>query len=276
MSAFAKIEEEGGYRGVILDIVVGETKNHFPQAVVRLQAEEKVSPDGESTPIDSAQVTGYLVLFNNQDIFNEQTVNFNYTNLQKIGEWTDAEFQQEGFALVEALKGEKCYFRMEEHEYNGKTALRVAGVDTYEFSGQITLRPASADQLSVLNAKLKFATAAPKTAPAAKRGRPAKAAVSENPTIVSAGVATTTAQATAVPLPTSKTPPPPGVVDELPAECTKLEAWEYLCSLPHDDDDVVTQAWLTAIKEVGGSQKEYTPAQWAIVRDKARGKLIPF
>jgi hypothetical protein len=56
-----------------------------------------------------------------------------------------------------------------------------------------------------------------------------------------------------------------------------MQAWEYVneqCATAGDDE--IGKAWLASIKKVGGDPKQYTPAQWAAVRDETRKALIPF
>jgi hypothetical protein len=278
MSAFSKIEVEGAYRGTVLDATVGKTTNGYPQAILRFRAEEGANEMGEFEALGAqTQITAYFVLFNNLEVFNEQTANLNYVQLQKIGKWEDGKFS---FREIPKLNGKKCFFRTALNTYKtkagvDKTAMQVAWVDEYDSDGTTTLKPASDAELSALDALVKFTpTSAPTTA--AKRGRPAKPPVEEKKpdptTAVPATVVTTT-------VPVTMAPPTPVdlLVDQLPAECSKQEAWEYLYGLtPNPDDDAISAAWLKAIKEIGGDQKAYTSAQWASVRDKARGNLIPY
>lgn len=279
MSAFQKIEVPNAYRGTIVDAVAGKTKNGFPQAILRLKAEEAANDKGEFEKLESsAQITTYLVLFNSTEVFNEQTQNLNYPQLRNIGGWEDAKFS---FAEIAKLTGKKAFFRTEEKEYQGKTAMQVVWIDDYESEGTTTLRAASDADIKALDSLLKFAGAQgglPGSAPVtAKRGRPAKKeAPAENPTALSAVQTNTTAPAPAI----SKSAPPEPVSDpnpDLPKEITKTQAWEYVneqCAA--HGDDAIANAWLAAIKKIGGDAKTYTPAQWAIVRDTVVGLLIPY
>ena len=295
MSAFSKIEVPNSYRGTIVDATVGKSKNGFPQAVIRFRAEEAANEKGEfETLAAQAQITSYFTLFNNVEIFNEQTANLNYTQLQKVGGWEDGKFT---FREIPKLNGKKAFFRTDLNEYNGKTSMQVVWVDDYESDGTTTLKPASDAEIDALDSLLKFTNAPAATKPVAKRGRPAKppeVAVSENPTQsggsqVTSSVSNTGAAPSVVPPATPvagsgvKAPPAPPAelvenpITQAPATCTKNEAWEYVYQNANGyDDDAITQAWLGAVKKVGGDQKTYTPTEWARVRNYARESLIPF
>jgi hypothetical protein len=56
-----------------------------------------------------------------------------------------------------------------------------------------------------------------------------------------------------------------------------MQAWEYVNEqCKNHGDEAIGNAWLASIKKLGGDPKQYTPAQWAAVRDGVVGSLIPF
>lgn len=160
----ALIDRTGRFRGRPTQGIIDETKNGFPQFIVRLEATEYFD---ETTGewIDWSQygqsITAYLVLFNATKAL------MNYDQVMKAFQWdgTDmAALQTNDFGDLQIS------FEVEENVYNGNVSLRVNWVDTYDASGKTgggDLTPSDQGKVNTLNAKFRqFMKTAPAPAPA--------------------------------------------------------------------------------------------------------------
>lgn len=262
----SKVDAIGTYIGTIKGTALGETKkSKYPQAVLDLTAVQKYIESAADIEhfkkagmdIDGPQyvdwsgydesITAYLVLFKSTEEFSSNTALMNYDQLKKATSWDGTSFDD----LTDgSLVGKEILFRVEENTYDGKTSLQVSWIDNKDASPERQLKSVDTDTLKSLNAKLKFK----------KVIAPAKPVAAKD----------------VVPIKKVKTPPT--LVKEtltgLPAECTQLEAWEYL-NQPEQkkghEDSVIEGAWIAAMGEVTDDTKrpddKFTPADWAKVRD---------
>jgi hypothetical protein len=118
--------------------------------------------------------------------------------------------------------------------------------------GAVASKPTTATPVAAATGS---STATPPAAPKRGPGRPRKDAAAPPPP-----------------------PPPPAapVVDEetdssagSPAECTQIEAWNYVNEKKGGNtDDAISEAWIAACAEVGGEKEEseFTPTDWASVQ----------
>jgi hypothetical protein len=237
---------------------MGETKNKFPQFVVRFLGLEQYDPEtGEWVDIAeyAQEIAGYFVLFNQEKAIK-------YDCVQAAFNWDGADFR----ALQDGDYSETVVqIEVEDNEYMGKTNKKVEWVDAADANPTRTLTPMEPTALKAMATKYahmmnagkasKPAPAKPKKAPAAPKARKPK------------------------PEPEAETGQ--GV---LPNETTKEEAWEFLLKNRGRDvsDESVSDAFVEgcdAVYEVEEKDEDdFTAADWATVRNVAMEKLaiVPF
>lgn len=313
-----QIDSKGTFLGTVEESGVGITKkSQFPQWVARLKATKKWIDDPEGmahfqmtepgyvdwSSFDEGMVA-YLVLFKatgaDDSPFNDQSKLLNYEQLQLATGWDGASFD----SLADgSLVGKEILFRVEDHEYEGKTSLQVAWIDSKDADAVAKLRTLDANDVKNLSAKLKMGGLGKKAAPAkpaapvkpaaaTKPGKPGAAPQSapsaSAPAASSATASTATAPATPA-APAPKAPPKKGkkaaepaapaaeaAPAGLPSTCSQGEAWEWCCNNKGgNEDSVVEEAWIAACAEVGGDKDEdkFTPEDWAKVRDLVKKDL---
>ena len=275
------IDRPGTFRGKPLDWGVSETKNGFPQFVVRLQALEMYDEDlGQYIPWSEfdQEATGYLVLYTKKDEKWEELLNSK--QIKKVFGWTGLDFQ----SLAEGKFGETIVlFRIEESVYNGSTTLKVSWIDTADANPVKQLPKYDTEKLKGLTAKMGgalSATAAP-MAPAKAKGKPAtppKAGKKGLPTTgpvvppVVAPVAPPVAPLTATPPPVGapvivppapSTPPPPVTAEVL----TKETAWAAVNSISGVSEEQLATVWISEGSKIGKVEDQFTSDDWKTVKD---------
>lgn len=276
------VDSVGTFIGEIADSGVTTSKNGFPQWIVRVKAEQKYVDDADGMAhfkltepgyVDwstfNEEITGFLVLFNNADVFNKDTSLMNYEQVQLATGWDGSEFDS---LANGSLLGKKILFRTEENEYNGKTSIRVGWVDAADASPTRTLKSLDTDGIKALSAKLKITKTAKPAATVAKPTTAKPAA--GKPTTAPTTAKTTTAPAakTTAPKP-PKTAAPKPTEETLPKEVSKDDAWAYLMAHKGGNEDGnVADAWQAALAETVGEDRavadnDITEAEWAKVRD---------
>ncbi|KKL20796.1 hypothetical protein LCGC14_2451860, partial [marine sediment metagenome] len=151
------IDREGTFRGTPVEWAVSETKNKYPQFVVRLMATEKWVETAEE--MEALGVTepswvpwaeyeqsmvGYLVLFNNDGPI------FNYEQVQAALGWDGASFS--GLSEANHLDT-TVLFRVEENTYQDVTRLQIAWIDEKDASIERTLRALDPEKLKALDSR---------------------------------------------------------------------------------------------------------------------------
>jgi|GEM_PF-1801199 len=221
-----KIDTMGNYRGEILESGLGVTqKSGFPQWVARLKALEKwVDSKSEmehfklSEPawVDwssfEEEILCYMVLFKSAEEFTKETSLLNYEQLQAATGWDGTEFDS-----LMTFAGKKISFRVEDHEYEGKTSMQVSWIDTWDADPVRKLRTLDTAEVAALSKRLKItkapAAAAAKAAPA-KPGKPATSAAEPPATTAPAADAPSGSTASAAP---SKSPASPSPESKKPS-----------------------------------------------------------
>lgn len=311
----AKLDTAGTYRGEIVEAGLGVTKNGFPQFVGRFKATEKFveelselqhfheqgvveARDEEGKTFDpqwvdwsafDEYITGFLVLFNNDEEFSEDTKLMNYDQLQTALGWGGTEFES---LNDDTHVGKTVLFRVEEDEYNGQTQLKVNWIDDPEASPTRELRKLDDDKLKGLQSKLKMGgkKQAAKSAKAAKpAGKPSGGKQTKTSSDDSGGGSDTpTSKSNSGPpkkSPPKKDPEPEQQEEQqqeeeeqtessestsLPSAISQDTAWEFVCENKGDNSDSdVEDAWIAACNEVGEDKDEddFTEEEWAKVRD---------
>lgn len=184
------IKDAGKFSGTITGAKFGLSKNGFPQVFLSLHADHDNDSD---TGID-ADISSYLILFNNADEYTEATANFNFTNLRKaVPGWAFAQFKDDDETLV----GQPIEFSTKVREWNGKQQVEVS-------LGSGGPKPLDKAQLQAIQAKLQIGLGGGSP----QRKAPAAASAAKpSPKSTSATTATTAPSATPTSKPTSAKPP---------------------------------------------------------------------
>jgi hypothetical protein len=246
----ALIDRVGRFRGRPTQGIMDETKNGFPNFIVRLEITEMWDVDTKMWVDWSSfdmSITGYLVLFNATKAL------MNYDQVMKAFNWdgTDMSVLQTddyGDLIVQ--------FEVEENIYDGKTSLRVNWIDNTDANPEAgrggDLTPSDAGKIKTMNARYKqFMKVVPKIAPAT-----APIALPPLP------VAT----------PVGRQGPPLPVVGEVipPVEVDQIGAWAKLNEGANGaNSEAIGLSWLAAIKAVtkadGTAEPKFTNLQWTNV-----------
>ena len=169
------IEQEGTYRGNVLDHSVCLSTNSFPQLVLSLQGVEIYDTETESwhdwSDVPENELIAYLILVDSK---NQRTLN--YEQIQLALGWDGNSFS--GLEELD-LSEVKIQFRVEPNTYDGKTTLQVSWIDGYDAIPGRTLRKLDAQGLKSLDAQFKNILKS-KTKPAtaaSTKGKPAASGV---------------------------------------------------------------------------------------------------
>lgn len=267
-----KIDSIGTYTGTIVEAALGETKNGFPQAILKLAAKRKFIDDpagmkhfGLTDPayVDWSEFTeeamAYLVLFKSTEKFDSVTKLLNYDQLVIAVGWNGTDFDN-----FEEFVGKDILFRIKENDYNGKVTLQVAWIDKVDADPAGSLRPLDAEKVKGLSAKLKFGMGGSTAAkPQRAMGKPVSSTNSIPAPVLP--VADSSAAPASVP-PAAKRGRKPKADNKL----TKMEAWTAIEAATDGKDlgTKVPEAWLAACEKVGGEKAEddFTEEDWFAVK----------
>jgi hypothetical protein len=244
---------------------VTETKNGYPQFTGRFQATQFYDEETQAwVPWAEyeQEILGFFVLYTKKD---EKWVELlNAQQIKKALGW-------DGVSFADLANGDyskiEVMFRVEPREYNGNTTLNVTWIDAADANPTRQLQKYDATKLKELDSKFNGVLAGKKPTPASakpagavtppKRGRPAGAKALPPASPASTGTAAPTAP------PANPIGPPKG--------CTKDEAWVAVTTNSVRDKDVtdekLAEAWLAEAAKIGKGEDEFTPADWATVRD---------
>lgn len=271
------IQQEGYYKGKVIDGGLGESSGGFPQVVLSLEAVEIFDDASQQyVPADpeANQINYYGVLIDSKS---KETLNCK--QLKKITGWDGASFVDLAAIAFAELP---IQFRVEPHTYNENTTLQVSWIDEPGASPARGVNKLDADGVKALQAKYAGILASTKAAPKAVSAPKSAPATAAKP----APAATKPAEATPVtkPAPTpaavpKKTPGrPPRAPAPAPAKtgvgkCTGDEAWAACVSLKRDDvtDDQMSEVWAQAISDTTGDintkDENIMPEQWFQIKE---------
>jgi hypothetical protein len=275
----AQIESPGTYIATIVDHGLGETRRGFPQFVARFHLKQKYVEDLHELKgfyeqgvvearDDSGQTfdpqwvdwshfdeygTGYFVLFNDTDSFDENSKLFHYDQLQAATGWQGVEFESfnDGWFVDKDV-----LIRVEEDEYNGETRLKINTIDSKDAAPDRGrgVQKAEPEKVKSLQSKLKMG----KKSGGAKASKPSKPSKPQQEQAESAE-------------PVAEAPNTPAESDSSrPNAVSQTDAWEFVCNHKGDNiDSAIEDAWISACEEVGAETDEddFTPEMWAQVRD---------
>ena len=161
-----EIDRAGTFRGNIVDHGVSASSGGFPQFTARLRATEYYDEEkGEYISWEEYDQTidGYFVLYT-KDQQGQWKELMNAGQLKKVLGWDGLAFE----SLAAGQYGDKLVmFRVEEHEYNGKTKLQVQWLDEADASPTRQLPKYDTNKLKALTASMGGALTAATPAPAA-------------------------------------------------------------------------------------------------------------
>lgn len=284
----------------IVEACVCATKNGLPQWVASLVAVQAYDDESaqwvDYSGYEDREITAYSVLFGK-----DGKPLLNAKQLQKAIGWGGTSFEE-----LDQMdySGIQIQARLEEHEYNNNTTIRVQWIDHKDADPTRALQRLDADALKKLNAK--FASGMrelgggpkPKSVPAAPPVAPPvippatpvdakplipppanpvtqvdpKAKYDEKKKRGKAAEAKAVKTAPKLPPkpPTVPTVPPKADIQQkygLPATCAQLEGWEQCCQHRKQDisDDELSNLWLQVIGDIGG--EEVIGEDWYKVRD---------
>jgi len=283
----AKIDRAGWYRGEILESHVGLSSGSFPQAVLKLSAEEKfvdnqVEKEHFKLETDGwvdwssfeETIIGYLILFKDTDNFSPETQLFHYDQLKIAAGWSGLDFDE-----LENLAGKKILFRVDEEEYKGKPKLKVNWIDHIDAEPSQQLKSLDSDAIKVLNGKLRFAKTT-KAVSAKTNPTPAApttstpVAITKKPFAGKSGAQEKIAKVQAEMAAKRKV-----IADKDTDGYTKDDAWNDIQEKKGEtDDSEINDAWIAACNEISGDgnkpEEEYTPTEWAKIRDVVIRDLV--
>lgn len=264
-----QIDRVGTFRGKPIEWGVSETKNGYPQFVIKLKAMEMFDEDTDQyipwAEYDQ-EITGFLCLYT-KDAKNGQWVELlNAKQIKKALGWTGLDFE----SLANGKFDETIVlFRVEENEYNGIKRLQVSWLDAADANPVKTLPKFDTAKLKDLTAKMGgalSATAAP-VAPAKPAGKPAVPPKGKK-AAPKAGTESPAAPSTATPPPASPAPaapatsgnPPPAT----PEAMTKDSAWAAVNDMKAANvtDDKLAEVWVAEAAKFNKGEDAFTPVDW--------------
>jgi hypothetical protein len=286
-----QIDRAGTFRGFIVEHGVSETPKGYPQFVGVFKATEFYDETGELTggepgyidwaPYDQS-ITGYLVLYT-KGADGQWAELRNAEQIKKALGWDGLTFE----SLAAGKYDEKTImFRVEEHEYNGKTSFKVAGVNTADANPTKTLAKYDAGKLAGLTAKMGGILAAKAQAPTpAKAPVPASAKPAGAPTAPPRGKPGPKPKgkpalpsspdgqpgAPSTPPPVSTTPPPAPAVPSTPV--TKESAWAKVNSLSKVDEAKLAEIWLEEGAKIGKAEDKFSNDDWHTVQEAVLARV---
>lgn len=255
------INQEGVYRGVIVDGGLGQSSGGFPQEVLSLKSVEVYDPDSDnwlSADPENNEITYYGVLFDSKD---KETLNCK--QLKKITGWDGKSFVE----LSELqLINMPIQFRVEERTYQENTTLQVTWIDTIDAPPFRTVQKLDKDDVHALQQRYASVLSATKAAAKPVSAAPAKAAA--KPVVKTPAVGKPTTPKVVSKPPAKPTPKP---ASKTPVgKCTADEAYNECYALKRDDitDDKLNEIWLGVIAAGGIDEDKITPKEWFLVKNE--------
>lgn len=249
-------DREGLFHAYPAEIGIDETgANKLATVIMRFRLFEELA-DGKWLDClsEGLEITGYFYLECRDGSVNSMTIDALTAALGWDG--------REPFWLQETDLSEKpVQVKLAFENYDGKKRLKVQYLNPYGSSGRGVTKADGATKTSIRNRlgpKLRSLAGPAKT--------PAKdAADAPKP------------EAPSAPPKASPSAEPP---DTSPAECTMQEAWDEFvrhCKDEWSQAEIEREWFSVLIGLFGGKQPdELSPAEWAVMRDKGPGKIIPF
>lgn len=241
-----RLNQEGTYRGKILDHGVSETTNGYPQFTPQILALERWEEDTEEWVDFSeydASLTGYFTLVDSKG-----KTTLNMDQVMKSTGWNG-----QSFADLAAMDLSKTIiqFRAEEDEYDGVTRLKMSWIDHKDATPGVKVKKLDIKELKNLDSKYSSILKAGKSTPAASKRSTE----------------------------TKKSGRPPKKKETV-KESTIEETWEVFNKYAEKekwDGDKINKVWLQTIEAIVGDKDEddITPEEWGKIQTRLTDG-IPF
>lgn len=251
------INQEGFFRGHIVDAGLSQSTNGFPQEVMALKAEEMYDPDTqEFLPVDAEhdEIMTYQILIDSKDKETKGS-----QQVKKITGWDGTDFT----TLVENDYADvPLTFRVEENEWNENTTLQVSWIDVPDAPPTRTVSKISKEDAAALQAR--YASTLSKNKVAVKPKKVTAKVVEEK---------VTKAEKPAATKPTASRPMKPAAVV---GKCSAEDAYNECFALSgavegEPSGEALNAVWLAeeakAAKKYGGDEKQVTEEEWFVVKE---------
>ena len=281
-----QLDRPGTFRGLPLDWGVSETRNKYPQFVSKLKAMEFYDETGELNGGEPGwvawdydqEITAFLCLYTQKD--GQWVELMSVDQLKKALAWDGLSFE----SLANGKYGETMIlFRVESENYEGKDRLKVQWIDKADANPIRQLPKYDATKLKGLSEKfagvLKRAAPSPAKAPASAPGAGPKAGPAAPPKgkpgpkpkgTPAAAPSTATKPPAGAPAPAPRAPSgPPSSTVAPSAPMTKDQAWEACSTMKAQTvtDEKLAEVWIAEATKIGKAEDQFTPADWAALKD---------
>ena len=281
-----QLDRPGTFRGLPLDWGVSETRNKYPQFVSKLKAMEFYDETGELNGGEPGwvawdydqEITAFLCLYTQKD--GQWVELMSVDQLKKALAWDGLSFE----SLANGKYGETMIlFRVESENYEGKDRLKVQWIDKADANPIRQLPKYDATKLKGLSEKfagvLKGAAPSPAKAPASAPGAGPKAGPAAPPKgkpgpkpkgTPAAAPSTATKPPAGAPAPAPRAPSvPPSSTVAPSAPMTKDQAWEACSTMKAQTvtDEKLAEVWIAEATKIGKAEDQFTPADWAALKD---------
>ena len=244
------INQEGYYKGTIIDGGLGQSSGGLPQEEWILKATEVYDPDtDEYLPVDSEhdEITAYLILMSYKDKETKTA-----QQVKKVTGWNGASYPE----LQEMdLTDVPVSWRVKENEYEGNVTLQVSWVAEPDASPTRAVSKISKEDAQALQQRYASVLAGTKTATKPVSAKAAAKALVKSPAKPKAGKK-----------PAPKPPKPPKTTV---GKCTADDAYNACYSLKRDDvtEDALNELWQKEVAAVNEDESKITEEQWFEIKE---------
>ena len=243
-------DREGLFHAHPTEIGVDETgPNRLATVIIRFRLFEELDGDTWRDCFDEGlEITGYFYLEKRDGAVNEMV----YSSLKEALGWDG----RDPFRLEETdLSEQPVQVKLGFESYNGTQRLKVKYLNPYGSTGGGVSKADESTRTSIRN------RLGPKLRAHAGPARTAKPKDTSPPK--------------------NKPPAKPPAGKKPPAESTMEEAWQAFCAAcdPETwDREAIEKEWFRIIADLfnGKTPEELTPGEWATMRDKGPGAILPF
>lgn len=275
-----QLDSPGIYKAKIQDSTFGFTKNRYPQVLMQLLTTHAYVENSDDLAHYKLDAPGWVeypeesilyagVLFNDADVYTEDSALRSYEDLQKALGWDGLSFAP---LADDTFRGREVLIRCEEDEYQGKVRLRVQSIDAPDASPHRGLRDTDPEDLRVAESRLQIQKAKPKPRPVVAKPKPKSEPRQETPP-------------PAEPSPEAAIPTRPkrssgeAVVKSIAnLPDSQAKCWESIVRFGSEQKSTEQQieaAYMAALDTVAPEieEDEIAPAQWGEVYQHAVEKL---
>jgi hypothetical protein len=283
-----QLDRPGTFRGLPLEWGVSETRNKFPQFVTKIRVMEFYDEAGELTENKEPgwvawdydmEITAFLCLYTQKDGQWKELMSVD--QIKKALAWDGLSFE----SLANGKYGDTMIlFRVESETYEGKDRLKVQWIDKADASPIRQLQKYGPEKVKAMDAVfagvLKGAAPSPAKAPASAPGAGPKAGPAVPPkgkpgpkpkaAASAAAPSTATKPPAGAPAPAPRAPSVPPSSTVAPSDpMTKDQAWEACSTMKAQTvtDEKLAEVWIAEATKIGKAEDQFTPADWAALKD---------